>query len=147
MQPYEHGLRLRSASSTSFPRHQLEAGGGADSIAITRELLHGPRVPERGSSARSSSGFTPSRQSRIESSAATTALQSRRAFRSSNTWTSSSAGLFSDQDDIEDRTYFLQEYNRLAGKVCRVSEEQHGVLTASSMGSAVSSSTKMRKLR
>ncbi|PVH89508.1 hypothetical protein DL98DRAFT_647264 [Cadophora sp. DSE1049] len=42
--------------------------------------------------------------------------RSRRAVRTSNTWTSSSGDVLSDQDDIDDRTVFVQEYNRLARK-------------------------------
>ncbi|KAL8338082.1 hypothetical protein RB601_006604 [Gaeumannomyces tritici] len=43
---------------------------------------------------------------------------SRRRERSSNTWTSSSAdmALLSDTDDVDDRTCFFEEYNRLASK-------------------------------
>ncbi|KAL8371805.1 hypothetical protein RB595_001550 [Gaeumannomyces hyphopodioides] len=43
---------------------------------------------------------------------------SRRRERSSNTWTSSSAdmALLSDTDDVDDRTCFVEEYNRLASK-------------------------------
>lgn len=43
--------------------------------------------------------------------------RSRRAMRTSNTWTSSSGDVLSDHDDIDDRTVFVQEYNRLARKV------------------------------
>lgn len=43
--------------------------------------------------------------------------RSRRAMRTSNTWTSSSGDVLSDQDDVDDRTVFVQEYNRLARKV------------------------------
>ncbi|KAK0125557.1 hypothetical protein ONS96_009393 [Cadophora gregata f. sp. sojae] len=42
--------------------------------------------------------------------------RSRRAMRTSNTWTSSSGDVLSDQDDVDDRTLFVQEYNRLARK-------------------------------
>jgi hypothetical protein len=40
--------------------------------------------------------------------------------RSSCTWTTSSGelGLMSDTDELEDRTVYAQEYNRLAKKVC-----------------------------
>jgi hypothetical protein len=43
----------------------------------------------------------------------------REAYRSSDTWTSSSGdlGVLSDTDEIDDRGQFLQEYNRLALKV------------------------------
>ena len=121
MQSYEHRLSLRSSSSALFPRHHLHVDESTDSIAITRELLHGPRVPERGSSARQSSVLTPNRHSHVEDSVVAANMQSKRAFRSSNTWTSSSAGFSSDHDDIEDRTVFLQEYNQLATKVCDTS--------------------------
>ncbi|CZT13719.1 uncharacterized protein RCO7_00680 [Rhynchosporium graminicola] len=40
----------------------------------------------------------------------------RRAVHTSNTWTSSSGDVLSDHDDIDDRTFFVQEYNRLARK-------------------------------
>ncbi|KUJ21994.1 uncharacterized protein LY89DRAFT_778337 [Mollisia scopiformis] len=42
--------------------------------------------------------------------------RSRRAGHTSNTWTSSSGDVVSDQDEIDDRTFFVQEYNRLARK-------------------------------
>ena len=61
--------------------------------------------------------------------------------RSSNTWTTSSGelGQMSDTDELEDRTVYAQEYNRLAKKVCILrsltgykeivtdTSEQHGV--------------------
>jgi hypothetical protein len=43
---------------------------------------------------------------------------SRRAIQSSNTWTSSSGEILLEHDDIEDRSLFVEEYNRLAKKVC-----------------------------
>jgi len=42
---------------------------------------------------------------------------SRIAIQSSNTWSSSSGDVLSHHDDIEDRTDFLLEFNRLALKV------------------------------
>ncbi|KAK4229806.1 hypothetical protein QBC38DRAFT_77245 [Podospora fimiseda] len=49
-------------------------------------------------------------------------VHDRRGNESSATWTSSSGDLagLSDTDDIEERSEFIQEYNRLAGKVCRL---------------------------
>lgn len=40
--------------------------------------------------------------------------------RSSRTWTTSSGelGLLSDTDEVDDRSGYVQEYNRLAKKVC-----------------------------
>ncbi|KLU88751.1 hypothetical protein MAPG_07735 [Magnaporthiopsis poae ATCC 64411] len=51
-------------------------------------------------------------------SAPASSSSSRRRERSSNTWTSSSAdmALLSDTDEVEDRTWFVEEYNRLASK-------------------------------
>ncbi|KAG0649007.1 hypothetical protein D0Z07_4860 [Hyphodiscus hymeniophilus] len=40
----------------------------------------------------------------------------RRAIQSSNTWTTSSGEILSDKDDMEDRSFFILEYNRLAQK-------------------------------
>lgn len=42
--------------------------------------------------------------------------KSRRA-RTSNTWTTSDGEVLSDHDEIEDRTLFIAEYNRLSQKV------------------------------
>lgn len=43
--------------------------------------------------------------------------RARRANGTSNTWTSSDGGVLSDQDEIDDRIVFVEEYNRLAKKV------------------------------
>jgi hypothetical protein len=43
--------------------------------------------------------------------------QGRYARYSSNTWTDSSGGVLSDVDDVEDRSEYVEEYNRLAKKV------------------------------
>lgn len=44
--------------------------------------------------------------------------KTRRANITSNTWTSSSGDVVSDQDEVDDRSSYVQEYNRLAKKVC-----------------------------
>ena len=44
----------------------------------------------------------------------------RRNIQSSNTWTSSSGEILPERDDIEDRTAVVEEYNRLAKRVSRV---------------------------
>lgn len=46
----------------------------------------------------------------------------RRPYRTSNTWASSSAdiNLISKDEEVNDRGYFVDEYNRLARKVGRV---------------------------
>lgn len=43
--------------------------------------------------------------------------QIRRGRRPSNTWTSSSGEVFSETDEVDDRSVFIHEYNRLAKKV------------------------------
>lgn len=47
----------------------------------------------------------------------------RSRWSSSNTWTDSSGGILSEVDDVEDRTEYLTEYNRLAEKVWSVYEQ------------------------
>lgn len=61
-----------------------------------------------------------------------------RALPSSATWTSSSGDLamFSDTDEIEDRTRFVLEYNRLAKKVRYAGS--HPVMSCADPGSTVS---------
>lgn len=43
------------------------------------------------------------------------------AYRSSTTWTSSSGDfdINSEDEEVEDRSFFVDEYNKLAKKVCR----------------------------
>lgn len=42
----------------------------------------------------------------------------QRHIQSSGTWTSLSREAWSDRDEVEDREVFIEEYNRLAKKVC-----------------------------
>jgi hypothetical protein len=100
-----------------------------DDITIAEGLLNNSKVPHRSSSFTGIQGFTRS-NGKFGSSAAlteaSTADISRRAVRTSNTWTSSSGDIVSDQDEIEDRTLFVQEFNRLAKKVCIIALERYG---------------------
>lgn len=114
--------------------------GISDDISIAQGLLRRPRIPSRGTS----SPRSPSHSLHYTVDGSNEAMRSlgsydehdRRAqLRSSNTWTSSSGEVLSDQDDVEDRSPFIQEYNRLAKKVesfpymvCHtLTHYQHGV--------------------
>jgi hypothetical protein len=94
-----------------------------DDISIAQGLLNRPRIPSRGASFMGPSA-THRRMANASWDGPTENPESnnnenehRRQINSSNTWTSSSGDVLSDQDDIEDRTLFVQEYNRLARKV------------------------------
>jgi hypothetical protein len=49
--------------------------------------------------------------------------------RTSNTWTNSSRGMISDQDDVEERGAYIEEYNQLAKKVSLYMMSQLSTLT------------------
>lgn len=101
--------------------HRLDiVDNTSDDISIAQGLLRRPRIPSRGTS----DPMSPSlRHTGDGSNDASKSLaeyderDNRRQMRSSNTWTSSSGDMLSDQDDIEDRGPYIQEYNRLARKV------------------------------
>jgi hypothetical protein len=63
--------------------------------------------------------------------------RSRRAGYTSNTWTSSSGDVLSDQDEIDDRTFFVLEYNRLARKVLSSFPNLSHLLTLTSAWRAI----------
>jgi hypothetical protein len=44
--------------------------------------------------------------------------QHHRSIQSNGTWTTLSREAWTDQDEIDDREIFVDEYNRLANKVC-----------------------------
>ena len=108
-----------------------------DDVSITRGLLGRPHIPQRRRTSFTSttrSGLTedisndPEEGSSIKDDS-----RRRRGIQSSNTWTTSSGEILSDKDDIEDRTFFILEYNRLATKVgCHHSRRRRGMLTVSS---------------
>jgi hypothetical protein len=91
-----------------------------DDMTIAEGLLNNSKVPRRTSSftgtlglARSTSqtrGFAPFTDASAHG-------MSRRAGRTSNTWTESDGEILSDHDEVDDRTVFVQEFNRLAKKV------------------------------
>jgi hypothetical protein len=92
-----------------------------DDMTIAEGLLNNSKVPHRTSSFTGTHRLSHS-TGQFRSSVALTEASaggiSRRAGRTSNTWTSSDGDVLSDQDEVDDRTVFLQEFNRLARKVC-----------------------------
>lgn len=132
MQSLNNGLNTRSRSRSSSTLLSLlqQPDGTTDDITIAQELLNQPKAPRRRFS------FTEMYISRRrvegldeqhQNSEAQTEVQgggrSRRVMQTSNTWTSSSGEVPTDQDDIDDRTVFVQEYNRLAQKVSQSTVE------------------------
>lgn len=94
-----------------------------DDVSIAQGLLNEPKDPRQRTSFTGISplrNFDGSDNVPRQSDAVTDGhheRRSRKAMRTSNTWTSSSGDVLSDQDDVDDRTVFVQEYNRLAKKV------------------------------
>ena len=91
-----------------------------DDMTIAEGLLNNSRVPQRTSSFTGTQGLVRSTEQFRSSAAVTDASRGgfpRRAIRTSNTWTSSDGDILSDQDEVDDRTVFVQEFNRLARKV------------------------------
>jgi hypothetical protein len=93
----------------------------SDDMSITRGLLGRPDIPPRRRTSFTSttrSAHTHDVSNDLDDS---TSIKDdgrrRRVIQSSNTWTTSSGEILSDKDDMEDRTFFILEYNRLATKV------------------------------
>jgi hypothetical protein len=115
-----------SSSQDLTMAHQLDIIDGiSDDISIARGLLdtlERPLIPLRRRTSftdNSRGGNLPDGSNEHEESTATKDEgRRRRMIQSSNTWTTSSGEVLSDLDDVEDRVYFVQEYNRLAKKVC-----------------------------
>lgn len=121
-------LNSRASSATlSLRRQQQEAPLFIDDASIAQNLLRGQVIPIRRASIRAFPsdpnislglyGDAPSHAG--ESSNIVQQPRTRRGLCSSNTWTSSSGGGESENDDSDDRTQFIEEFNRLADKVCK----------------------------
>lgn len=125
MQSQNHGLISRSSSATLslVERPSYVPEGSFDDLVITQGLLDGSKnlskrisfheVPAGLFSYGGSIGQDDSSDSQ---NAAPLEGRTRRGFGTSNTWTSSSGDMVSEQDEIDDRSVFIQEYNRLAKK-------------------------------
>lgn len=123
MPSFHHGLISRSSSATlSASRPQdIVFDGTFEDMVIAQELLNQPRVLQRQTSLAgifSNSLELQIPHNQLEYDGSNEEKRSRRALQSSNTWTTSSGGeMLSDHDEIEDRTLFVAEYNRIAQKV------------------------------
>jgi hypothetical protein len=121
MAPFAHGLSTHSSlTSLAVAAHQDILDGISDDVTIATGLLTRPGIPRRQTSF---SGTSLGQQSLKDpacfdgSRKSSRASRPRRAIQSSNTWTSSSGDMPSEHDEIEDRSLFVDEYNRLAKKV------------------------------
>jgi hypothetical protein len=107
--------------------HRLDIVDGiSDDMSIAQGLLRRPSIPSRGTSFMGPSGnrLSANGSNGLTRSSEGNGVSERRwHMQSSNTWTSSSGDVLSDQDDIEDRGSFIQEYNRLARKVIPVLDD------------------------
>ncbi|KAF4626067.1 hypothetical protein G7Y89_g12095 [Cudoniella acicularis] len=123
MIPLNHNLLTRSASAIlSKPRPKGQNDGTSDDMIIAQGLLKRPQIPRRETSLTGLANIRQEHEAghiKDESLESSYDGRSRRAIRSSNTWTTSSGDIPSDHDEVEDRAIFVQEYNRLA--------EKHGV--------------------
>jgi len=135
MPSFHHGLITRSSSATlsaSLPQDNVLDGTFED-IVIAQELLNQPKALRRQTSLAgifSNSLELQAPRNQLEYDGSNEEKQSRRELQSSNTWTSSSGGdILSDHDDIEDRTLFVAEYNRLAQKVLFSIDRSGSILT------------------
>ncbi|KAF7959619.1 hypothetical protein EAE96_001235 [Botrytis aclada] len=118
-------LNSRASSATlSLRRQQDVANLFADDSSIARNLLRGQVIPIRRTSTRALP-LDPNISLVLaedgppivdEPSDVVQRPKIRRGLCSSNTWTSSSAGGESENDDLDDRTQFIEEFNRLADK-------------------------------
>lgn len=123
MRSNSHRLNSRASSATLSLRQQQLDGPGifTEDASIAQGLLRNQKIPARNASLK----ILPSNSKLVtalpedDASDHEERPRIRRGLCSSNTWTSSSGGV-SDVDDTDDRMHFVEEFNRLAEKVCRV---------------------------
>ncbi|KAH8668024.1 hypothetical protein BGZ60DRAFT_528362 [Tricladium varicosporioides] len=123
MPPFTYGRLSRSSSAilsgVHLPDHH---DGTSDDMSIAQGLLKRPRIPRHEAPLTGSANLRQEHDGAHREEESIDSAQdgrSRRAMRSSNTWTSSSGDILAEHDEIEERAVFVQEYNRLA--------EKHGV--------------------
>ena len=126
MQAPNHGLITRSSSATLSlaERPSYVPDEAFDDLVITQNLLDGSKNLERRISFHevpagvfSFDGSVGPDDSSDSQNRDPVGGRNRRGFGTSNTWTSSSGEMLSEQDDIDHRLVYVQEYNRLATKV------------------------------
>jgi hypothetical protein len=121
MQSANNDLSPRSyPTKLSMATHSELRAPVHDDLTIVEGLLNKSKVPNRTSSFTGTQVLSHS-TGRFRSSVALTETSvggvSRRAGRTSNTWTSSDGDVLSEKDEVDNRTVFFQEFNRLAKKV------------------------------
>jgi hypothetical protein len=93
----------------------------SDDTNIARQLLARPNIPPRRRTSVASttrSAHTPDvSNDTAESTSTRDDIRCQRMGQTSNTWTNSTGEMLSDKDDVEERAFFILEYNRLATKV------------------------------
>ena len=125
MQPLcKDGIRKPSSATTSA-EDESNISTALDDVTIAQALLNSSvQSAAQFSGTGTSKTFgghvsSPRRdQGRISIAREYTDGRPRRGFQTSNTWTSSDGEVPSEMDEIDDRTLFVQEYNRLAKRVC-----------------------------
>ncbi|QSZ37374.1 hypothetical protein DSL72_009472 [Monilinia vaccinii-corymbosi] len=121
MRPNSYRLNSRASSATLSLRRQQQdtTTPFADDASIAQNLLRrqSTRAFRSNPNIAGLSGDGPPNTD--EPSNIGQQPRVRRGLCSSNTWTSSSAGGESENDDSDDRTHYIEEFNRLA--------EKHGV--------------------
>ncbi|KAI9051347.1 hypothetical protein LZ554_004394 [Drepanopeziza brunnea f. sp. 'monogermtubi'] len=110
--------RSSSATLSMAPR---PSSAIFDDINIAQGLLNEPKDPRHRSSMTSINFSAPDgsddqAQTSVVPADGHPGGREHRIMRSSNTWTSSSGDVLSDHDEVDDRTIFVHEYNRLARK-------------------------------
>ena len=123
LQSSSHALILCSSSLALTMAEQLDIIEGiSDDMSIAQGLLARPIIPlRRRTSFTSTTGSGHIVEVSNEGNDSTGTKDEgrrRRMVQSSNTWTTSSGEALSELDDVDDRTLFVNEYNRLATKVC-----------------------------
>jgi hypothetical protein len=118
----DHVSARSSVYSLAYPQESYDLVD--EDKCIARELLHTAPNERRSSLTLNSSGLRDLKIEQFQRSDVPANYfenrRSRRAYHTSNTWTSSDSGyILSDQDEIDDRSVFVEEYNRLAKKVMR----------------------------
>ena len=131
--------------------------GNCDDISIAQGLMGGPKIPQRKYSftrityqqvdtpqtcdtyhdtpqSRNTHQQIDTSQNRTDSSDFIGNEWSRQELQSSNTWTSSSGDAMSDHVDIDDRSEYVLEYNRVAQKVSFNSADVGACLTSRQYG-------------
>lgn len=130
---WQQTLNPRLSSTTLSVHHRQDVFDGSSDMVIAQELLNQPpRIPRRQTSL---NGFLNELEGhqvahgQVDYDGFKNEARTRNMVRSSTTWTSSSAEIPEDRDEIDDRTTFVAEFNRLAQKV-RISMKMRGpVLT------------------